>query len=119
METGAITANSTSVDASKGLISSRIERNAALDTANEERRTGTASVSDQPAENRPELSETGLRLATSYLLPTNVTAKSSIENNIQAQKATHEIANVIQKIPHQAIAAQSNLTSNVVKSLLG
>ena len=119
METGAITTNSSLASAAAALHRSpREERTETIDSANEER-TEAANSSSQPTESRPELSESGLKLSAGFQSRATKTTESTIENNAQAQQAINELSIAIQKSPDQAGAAQSNLSSNVVKSLLG
>ena len=118
METGAISTHPSLASAAAALQKSpREERTEAIDSANEERTE--ANTSSHPPESRPELSESGLKLSASFLSHTSKTTESTIENNAQAQQAINALSIAIQKSPDQAGAAQNNLTSNVVKSLLG
>ena len=119
METAAITNTSSLASAAAALQkSSREEHAEAIDSPHEER-TETGLSLSQSAESLPELSESGLNLSASIQNRASQASESTIENKAQAQQAINELSISIQKSPDQVGAAQSNLTSNIVKSLLG
>lgn len=119
METGAIISQSPIANTAQVLHKRPIEEQAeTVDSTNEER-IETAIPSSQSAESRLELSESGLKLSSNFQNRASETNGSTIENNEQAQQAINELNIAVQKSPDQAGAAQNNLTSNVVKSLLG
>ena len=82
-------------------------------------RTENPADSAQASSNHVQLSEAALKLSSSPQNSASVTAHSAISHTSQAQQAINDLKNAIQNSPELAGAVQSNLTSNMVKSLLG
>ncbi|PKM10317.1 MAG: hypothetical protein CVV13_13525 [Gammaproteobacteria bacterium HGW-Gammaproteobacteria-3] len=121
METSAIRPDSSALTRAASLAKSpREEQNEIVSSPREEINEGAVS-STRPTESRSQFSDSGLRLLASFQSRGNTvnTSGNAIKDTVQAQRTITDLNNAIQKTPDLAGAAQSNLTSNVVKSLLG
>lgn len=115
----AVTANFSNAHANAPLTQSPTdERKGVNDPASGERTESPADPA-QTAGNHVQLSEAALKLSSTFQNPATVSPHSAINNGSQAQQAINDLRAAIQNSPELAGAAQSNLTSNVVKSLLG
>ncbi|MGR9115208.1 MAG: hypothetical protein ACU85E_05535 [Gammaproteobacteria bacterium] len=119
METGAITTNSSLTSALSSLQrNSREEQTESIDSGNAERADSVGSL-NAPTDSRAEFSEIGLKLSASIRSVPDEISEPAIQDADQARQISNELNNAIQQNPGLANAAQSNLTSFAVESLLG